>query len=64
MEYRKYPHITSTNYVIIQTVKDYDCSLNFASNDLYIAIGMKKAPVVEPIKRRKLKATKRLIAGY
>ena len=65
MEYRKYAYITSNNYVVIQLVKYYGYDCNFASDDLYTANGMKKAPVVELIKKGKLKITKRLIAiGY
>ena len=61
VEYRKYTCIPSINYVFIQILIDYDYGFNFASNDLYMVRGMKKALAVKPIKKWKLKTTKRLM---
>lgn len=61
VECRKYAYITSINYVFIQILIDYDYGFNSASNDLYMARGMKKALAVKSIKKWKLKTTKRLM---
>lgn len=58
VEYRKYAYSTLINYVFIKIPINYDYCFNFASNDLYMARGMKKALAVKQIKKQKIKTTK------
>ena len=45
IEYGKYAFITSIDYIFIQIVRDYDCSFNSASNDLYIHSDLDKKAI-------------------